>query len=126
MHDLLEQLMLDPGSRTFGELVQERVWAAQEIRRLRFELAKLRELPARRPGRPALDPRGDAITSTDGAPLRLIRLPELNQLIGVSRSTIYLMMKQDRFPEAVHFKRAAAWRLADVMAWQQTLRSGSD
>jgi hypothetical protein len=33
--EMLERLRLDPGSRTVGELFQERQWAVQEIERLR-------------------------------------------------------------------------------------------
>jgi hypothetical protein len=42
---------------------------------------------------------------------------------AVSRSTIYLMIKAGRFPQPVHFKRAAAWRMADAIAWQEALQS---
>ena len=56
-------------------------------------------------------------------PRRLIRLNELRQMIGVSRSTIYLMIKEGRFPQPIHLKRAAAWRLAEIIAWQKTLHS---
>ncbi|MEA3139758.1 MAG: hypothetical protein QOK23_1927 [Gammaproteobacteria bacterium] len=33
--DMLDRLCLDPGTRTLGELMQEREWAVGEIRRLR-------------------------------------------------------------------------------------------
>jgi len=32
--DMLDRLILDPGTRTLGELFQEREWAVSEIRRL--------------------------------------------------------------------------------------------
>jgi hypothetical protein len=43
MHDILEQFSLDPGLRTFGELVQEQMWAKLEICHLRPELTRLRD-----------------------------------------------------------------------------------
>lgn len=42
MEDMLGRLRLDPGSWTLGQLLQERQWAAQEITRLRAEVAQLR------------------------------------------------------------------------------------
>jgi hypothetical protein len=38
--DMLDLLRLDPGTRTMGELVQEREWAYGEITRLRRENAQ--------------------------------------------------------------------------------------
>lgn len=35
-----ERLKTDPSLRTLGELLQEREWAVQEIRRLRLELMR--------------------------------------------------------------------------------------
>jgi hypothetical protein len=39
--DMLDRLCLDPGTRTIGELMQEREWAAWEIRRLRRDVDRL-------------------------------------------------------------------------------------
>ena len=39
--DMLDRLILDPGTRTLGELLQEREWAVGEIRRLRLDLGRL-------------------------------------------------------------------------------------
>lgn len=39
--DMLDRLCLDPGTRTIGELQQEREWAAGEIRRLRMHVDRL-------------------------------------------------------------------------------------
>jgi prophage regulatory protein len=124
MRDMLEQPVLDPGSRNFGELVQERVWALHEIRRLRSELAKLRDSLAR-PTRTTAERSRETSQSNSLAdnPRRLIRLNELKQMIGVSRSTIYLMLKDGRFPQPVRFGRTTAWRMADVIAWQEALHS---
>ena len=121
MRDVLEQLMLDAGSRTLGELIQERAWAAQEISLLRSELAKLRDSRARATWA-SVDRENAADRTTPENLHRLVRLTELTQMIGVSRSTIYLMVKQGRFPQPVHFGRTAAWRLAEVIGWQDALR----
>lgn len=39
--DMLDRLCLDPGTRTLGEFMQEREWAAGEIRRLRMDVGRL-------------------------------------------------------------------------------------
>jgi hypothetical protein len=39
--DMLDRLCLDPGTRTLGELMQEREWAVSEIRRLRTDVSRL-------------------------------------------------------------------------------------
>jgi hypothetical protein len=43
--DLLDRLCLDPGTRTIGEFVQEREWAAGEIRRLSLHPSDASALP---------------------------------------------------------------------------------
>ena len=45
--DMFEQLKVDPGRRTLGELLQERAWAVQEIARLREEIVRLESRPVR-------------------------------------------------------------------------------
>ena len=54
---------------------------------------------------------------------RLIRLKEIKQITGLSSSTIYNYIKEDRFPKAVRLgARMVAWRGADVLAWQASLQ----
>jgi hypothetical protein len=36
--DMLDRLSLDPGTRTLGELLQEREWVVSEIRHLRVDV----------------------------------------------------------------------------------------
>lgn len=123
MDDVLDQLRLDPGSRTIGQLLQERSWAAHEISRLRAELLRVRSAQARG-GSLGRSPDGTPTNSAmpENAKVRLIRLRELKQIVSLSTSTIYAMMKQGRFPRSVHLgERTTAWRLADVIAWQEAL-----
>lgn len=50
--------------------------------------------------------------------MNMIRLPSVLMATGLSRSTIYSMIKEARFPESVKIgKRAVAWRDCDVTAW---------
>ncbi|WP_423456094.1 helix-turn-helix transcriptional regulator [Ottowia sp. VDI28] len=48
-------------------------------------------------------------------PLRLVRLPEVLQRIGVSRSTLYAGIKTGRFPRGHAFgERLTVWRSDDI------------
>ncbi len=50
--------------------------------------------------------------------IRLVRLPELIELIGLGKTSIGVMVKSGEFPAPLQIgKRAVAWRLADVTAW---------
>jgi prophage regulatory protein len=123
--DWLERLAQDPGTQTLGQLLQERQWALQEIVSLRAQLAR----PARHQDGPAPPPRVDTLQEQQRQadalknPNRLVRMKELRQMIGLGPSTIYKMMQEGRFPRSVHLgERTTAWRLADILAWQETLR----
>ena len=61
-------------------------------------------------------------------PLRILRRPDVEQLTGLSRSTIYAMMSDGTFPKPVRLsRRAVGWREADVAAWLDGLGpEGSD
>lgn len=51
---------------------------------------------------------------------RLIRLPEVESLVGCKKSTIYTMLKQGTFPKPVRLSaRMAAWSESAVLAWLQ-------
>jgi prophage regulatory protein len=49
---------------------------------------------------------------------RLIRLPDVLQLTGLSRSSVYRLEKEGRFVSRVRLgERATAWRFEEVKAW---------
>lgn len=51
---------------------------------------------------------------------RLIRLPEVESLVGCKKSTIYTMLKQGKFPKPVRLSaRMAAWSESEVLQWVQ-------
>ena len=51
-------------------------------------------------------------------PDRLLRLPEVERLTGMSRSTIYDRIRKERFPHTVEMKgNIAAWRESDLRRW---------
>ncbi|MGR5069893.1 helix-turn-helix transcriptional regulator [Vibrio sp. PNB23_22_6] len=48
----------------------------------------------------------------------IIRLPEVKQRTGLSRSTIYLRMSKGLFPKSISLgARAVGWLEADVEQW---------
>jgi prophage regulatory protein len=122
---MLDRLILDPGTRTLGELLQEREWAVGEIRRLRNDLGRLsrkrealrieRELEHGERFDPALNAQ------------RLLRLAEVSTMVGLRRSAIYKHISEGRFPAPVKVgDRSVRWKLADVLAWRAHIsESGS-
>jgi prophage regulatory protein len=49
---------------------------------------------------------------------RIIRIKELMAIVGLSRSTIYKLMNEDKFPKQIHLsERTAGWRMSTVMEW---------
>lgn len=54
-------------------------------------------------------------------PERMLRLPEVESLTGLKKSSIYAGMKADpqTFPHCVRLSaRAVAWRESDIATWQ--------
>lgn len=59
--------------------------------------------------------------STPAKPEKLLRLPEVESLTGLKKSSIYAGMKASppTFPYCVRLSsRAVAWRESDIAAWQ--------
>ena len=55
---------------------------------------------------------------------KVLRLPAVIELSGLSRSTIYRLIKLGKFPAPVRIGEAAtAWLPADIDAWFATLPS---
>ncbi|MCL6555002.1 MAG: AlpA family transcriptional regulator [Burkholderiales bacterium] len=48
----------------------------------------------------------------------ILRLPELRKRIGLSRSSIYALVRQGKFPRPISLSaRAVGWSLAEVEQW---------
>lgn len=57
----------------------------------------------------------------------VLRLPAVIQLVGLSRSSIYLLIKQARFPKPVLLSlRAVGWRQCDIHAWLESRSVSGD
>lgn len=49
---------------------------------------------------------------------KIIRLPDVIKMTGLSRSTIYLRMSKGDFPQSISLgERAVGWLEADVELW---------
>jgi prophage regulatory protein len=115
--DMLDRLILDPGSRTLGELLQEREWAVGEIRRLRTDISRLsrkekaEKIEEEMEQRGGLDPKLHA--------QRLLRLADVSMMVGLKRSSIYRYVSEGSFPAPIKVGiRGVRWKLADVLAWR--------
>lgn len=52
---------------------------------------------------------------------KILRLPDIKNITGLSRSTIYLMIKNGEFPSNVKIgARAVGWIDADLQLWLQS------
>jgi prophage regulatory protein len=105
--DLLDQFRLDPGTRTLGQLLQEREWAYGEIVRLRRDETHRRSAAITTPKTPVRPepPRG----------LRYLRLREVCQRVGLKPSSVYRLIALGTFPKQVKLsERTAAWIESEV------------
>jgi prophage regulatory protein len=105
--DMLDQLRLDPGTRTLGQLLQEREWAYGEITRLRRDEVHPRRPAANNPAVPLQiePPRG----------LRYLRLREVCQRVGLKPSSVYRLIGLGTFPKQVKLsERTSAWIESEV------------
>lgn len=61
-------------------------------------------------------------TNTNGQsnkPQKFLRLNEVEELVGLKRSSIYNKMQDGSFPRCIRLTtRAVAWRESDIAAWQ--------
>ena len=56
----------------------------------------------------------------------LLRRPEVEAMVGLSRPTIYARMAQNTFPRPVKLgTRAVAWRLSDIQKWISNLQESN-
>lgn len=58
---------------------------------------------------------------------RLLRRPVVQEMTGLSRSSIYAKMADGTFPRPVQIgARAVAWRASDIRAWMDSLKEAGD
>lgn len=120
--DIVDRLRIDPGTRTVGELLQDRESALHEIMRLREQL----ELARKGCTPPPAGIRQDPPANTAYRAGSMLRLTELCELLSISRSTIYNRVAEGSFPEPVRIgERMVRWPIEAIQAWQQSRVSAS-
>ena len=69
------------------------------------------------PWLPQIELHEEVITMQD----RLLRRRQVEELTGLSRSTVYKMMQNGEFPRPVRIGPAAVrWRASDITAWMES------
>jgi len=59
-------------------------------------------------------------------PNRFLRIPDLIQLTGLSRSAIYARIQAGDFPRPLKLgSRVSVWDEADITAWQESVRESN-
>ena len=49
---------------------------------------------------------------------RYVRIKELSMMLGIARSSIYRLMKEDKFPKQIKLtERTSVWRLSVIEQW---------
>ena len=65
-------------------------------------------------------------TTTRATAEILLRLPEVEAVVGVKKSKIYSLVQEGQFPAPVRLgPRSVRWRLTDVQAWIDGLKTDS-
>lgn len=57
------------------------------------------------------------MTGNEPTDLLLIRIPRILEMIVVSRSTLYRLMKFNGFPQPIRVRGCACWSSRDVQTW---------
>lgn len=52
---------------------------------------------------------------------RIIRIPEVLERVGLSRTTIYQKIKEGSFPKQLKLGRTSGWLESEIDAWIQNL-----
>ena len=59
--------------------------------------------------------------------VKILRRPEVEQIVGLSRSTLYAMMAENTFPKPIKLgKRAIGWPDNVIAGWIEERTSGDN
>ena len=74
-------------------------------------------------GNPARNPSADLPQSPVSTPdqERFLRMPEVVQMTGLSKTVIYCLIQADQFPKNYRITlRASGWKYSEVMHWMDS------
>jgi prophage regulatory protein len=58
---------------------------------------------------------------------QFLRLPQVMEITGLAKSTVWLWVKEGRFPAPIKLSaRVTVWQLSDVKAWQHKKVQGAE
>ena len=116
--DIIVQLRLDPGTRTIGELIQERAAAAHKILQLQAENDRLRGSLVGEPHQKHPDQSSKQMYRAG----TLINLKQVCESIGLSRSTVYKRVSDGTFPPPLRVGlRSVRWEVKTIEDWRNGL-----
>lgn len=121
--DILQRLRVDAGQCTIGQIIQDREAARIEINRLRADNERLRQSP--KPSSTIGSAPGGMSAIADRRALpagAILRLSDVCNLLGLSRSTIYRRMIEGTFPQPLWIGgHSVRWRLDAIESWRDAL-----
>ena len=123
MHEnIINRLRVDPGQLTLGQLLQDREAALQEILRLRK--GGLPQITRKDIGCAEENTRSTHQLLPVSNVAILLRLTEVCELLGVSRSTVYKWLAEGSFPVPVRLTgKSIRWRRSDLELWCDRLEA---
>jgi len=48
---------------------------------------------------------------------RLLNMKEVIKIVGIKKSTLYNLIKKDKFPKPIKIGNLSRWRLSDIQNW---------
>jgi len=61
------------------------------------------------------------MTNTNTPPDRLMRMPQVLEVVPIAESTVWKYVKQGTFPRPVRLGRCSVWKESEVQAWLSKL-----
>lgn len=58
-------------------------------------------------------------------PRRILRLPEVCQVVGLSASNVYTRIRAGKFPRPIKLGKASGWVESEVQAWIECMIKAS-
>ena len=59
--------------------------------------------------------------------IKILRIREVMELLGIKRTTIYAMIKRGEFPEPIRLSPGAVgWRVDEITAWMESRSRGAN
>jgi len=103
-----------PSARALNSIVANQSHENREGRQLRSQESISREMPL--PHRPV----GSSLNwgPNNLEDVTFLRLPEVKAITGLSKSSLYVLIRENRFPSPVRLgSRAVAWVRSEVKQW---------